>query len=301
MEQNCFLLLWHMERNKKLVFFSVFPPYRGGISKFSNLLAQNISKHVEVVPINFKKQYPKILFPGKTQYDQSIPYKKIDRIGSTFNPLSYGKLSKRIDQEDPDIFMASYWMTFMSPLLSKISRSRSKKCLRILIVHNFIPHESRFFDSYMNRKILNSFDRFIVLSNKVRDEILSMDSSKKVLVIPHPEYNDYLPKIRKEDAIKKIGLDKNKKTILFFGLIRPYKGLDLLIKAFSMLPNDYQLIIAGEVYGKKDKYEQLIDNSKNKNILFTNDFIPENEVHIYFSSADLCVLPYISGKMLSKK
>ncbi len=122
-----------------------------------------------------------------------------------------------------------------------------------------------------------------------------MDSSKKVLVIPHPEYNDYLPKIRKEDAIKKIGLDKNKKTILFFGLIRPYKGLDLLIKAFSMLPNDYQLIIAGEVYGKKDKYEQLIDNSKNKNILFTNDFIPENEVHIYFSSADLCVLPYISG------
>lgn len=284
-----------MVSNKTVVFYSVFPPFRGGIAKFSNSLALHLSKIINLIPINFKKQYPNFLFPGKSQFDKSSPYIAMNQFGSTFNPLSYVRLSKEVDRLNPDIFIASYWMTFMAPMLSFVARRRSQECQRILIVHNFIPHEARCFDRFMNKLIIKSFDKFVVLSDKVKNDILKVDKKADIKVIPHPHYNDYKQAIHQENARKQIGVHLKKKTLLFFGLIRNYKGLDILLKAFSELPNDFQLIIAGEVYQNKKQYDALISSSKNKNIYFFDNFIPEDEVHLFFSSTDLCVFPYRSG------
>ena len=284
-----------MASNKRVVFFSVFPPFRGGISKFSNALAKVLHQSSDLTSINFKTQYPSWLFPGKTQFSTEKPYLPLKRVGSTFNFFSFFKLTKTIQKRNPEILICSYWVTFMAPILSFIAKRQNKNCEKILLVHNFKPHESRFFDGYMNRMVLRSFDRFIVLSEAVKKDILSTDSEANIQVARHPVYNDFNSKMERSQAIQKLGIHPSKRTILFFGLIREYKGLDLLLEAFSYLSEDYQLIIAGEVYGDSLKYQNLITNSKNKNIFFHNYFIPEDKVHYYFSAANLCVLPYKSG------
>ena len=171
----------------------------------------------------------------------------------------------------------------------------NKRTTKIAIIHNLIPHEKRFFDSFFNRLFLSQYDGFVVLSDAVKKDVLTVKKNAKCIVLKHPPYGQFGEKINKFDAQKKLGLDTTKKTLLFFCLIRDYKGLGVLLKAFSLLESDYQLLIAGEVYGSEKKYTDLIDGSKNKNILFKNDFIPDNEVVDYFSAADLCVLPYKSA------
>ena len=284
-----------MESNKRIVFFSVFPPYRGGISKFSNSLAKELNKCSDLISINFKQQYPTWLFPGKSQYGEEKPYSIMKRVGSTFNPLSFRTLNREIRKNNPEKLVCSYWVTFMAPLLSFVANRQDSTCEKILLVHNFIPHESRFFDPFMNRLVLRAFDKFIVLSDKVGQEIHAINPKAEVVVAKHPVYKNNTPRMLRNEANKVLGLNPDKHTLLFFGLIRDYKGLDLLLEAFSLMGEHFQLIIAGEVYGNSKKYEDLISKSSNKNILFHNFFVPEKEVHLYFSASDLCVLPYKSG------
>lgn len=283
---------------KKVAVFSAFYPFRGGIAQFNAKLYRALEKISDVKAFTFKKQYPDVLFPGKSQYvtDKDIADKiPADRIVSTFNPLTYGKAASKIKSFKPDVFIANFWMSFFSLFMSRMARKQDKDVKKIALIHNLIPHEKRFFDRFLIMKMLRSYDAFVVLSDAVERDLLHMLPNAKYLKLQHPWYDHFGENIPKEEARLKLKLSDKRKTLLFFGLIRDYKGLDVLLKAFSELDDSYQLIIAGEIYGKSDKYLGLIENSKNKNIFLFNQYIPDDEVNIYFSAADLCVLPYRSA------
>ena len=279
----------------KVVFFSALPPYRGGISDFSELVVSAMEQQYDLKAFTFKKQYPNFLFPGKTQLSLNKLSKSYPRIVSGFNPLSYFSAVRQLKKSSPTIFITNYWMTFFAPMNVFFSKSLKKDCLKIAIIHNLIPHEKRFFDTFFNRIFVKSYDGFIVLSESVKKDLLAIDPSAKHCLLKHPSYNQFGDKIAREEAAAALGLDPTKKILLFFGLIRNYKGLDLLLQAFSNLSNEFSLLIAGEVYGDEITYTNLIAKSKNKNIHFVNQFIDEQDVKLYFSVADLCVLPYKSA------
>jgi len=279
----------------KVVFFSALPPYRGGISDFSELVVSAMEQLCDLKAFTFKKQYPNFLFPGKTQLSLNKLSKSYPRIVSGFNPLSYFNAVRQLKKSSPTIFITNYWMTFFAPMNVFFSKSLKKDCLKIAIIHNLIPHEKRFFDSFFNRIFVKSYDGFIVLSESVKKDLLAIDPSAKHCLLKHPSYNQFGEKIARKEAAAALGLDPTKKILLFFGLIRNYKGLDLLLQTFSNLSNEFILLIAGEVYGDEINYTNLISKSKNKNIHFVNQFIDEQDVKLYFSVADLCVLPYKSA------
>ncbi len=283
---------------KKVAVFSAFYPFRGGIAQFNAKLYRALEKISNVKAFTFNKQYPDLLFPGKSQYvtNKDIADKiPADRIVSTFNPLTYGKAASKIKAFKPDIFITNFWMSFFAPFLSKMARKQERSVKKIALIHNLIPHEKRFFDRYLIMKMLKSYDAFVVLSDAVERDLLYMLPNAKYLKLEHPWYDHFGKNIPKEEARRKLKLSEGKKTLLFFGLIREYKGLDVLLKAFSELDDSFQLVIAGEIYGKSDKYLELIEKSSNKNIFLFNQYIPDDEVNIYFSAADLCVLPYRSA------
>ena len=279
----------------KVVFFSARPPYRGGISDFSELVVSAMEQLCDLKAFTFKKQYPNFLFPGKTQLSLNKLSKSYPRIVSGFNPLSYFSAVRQIKKSSPTIFITNYWMTFFAPMNVFFSKSLKKDCLKIAIIHNLIPHEKRFFDTFFNRIFVKSYDGFIVLSDSVKKDLLAIDPAAKHCLLKHPSYNQFGEKITRKEAAAALGLDPTKKILLFFGLIRNYKGLDLLLQTFSNLSNEFILLIAGEVYGDEITYTNLIAKSKNKNIHFVNQFIDEQDVKLYFSLADLCVLPYKSA------
>ena len=275
----------------KIVFLSTFYPYRGGNAQFNALIYREIEKVHKVEAITFSRQYPSILFPGKTQLVS--PEDAADLIPSkrwldSINPLTYIRTAWRIKKMQPDLIITKYWMTFFAPSLGYVLGRQTKKTKRISILDNVIPHENRFFDNWCNRYFLKRNDGFIVMSEKVL----------KYIYVPHPVYNQFGEKTTRMAALQKLGLEKmaEKKIILFFGIIRDYKGLDLLLEAMALLSDDFQLIVAGEVYGSFQKYQEIIDNRcLNERVsLFTN-YIDDDEVKDYFSAADVCVLPYKSA------
>lgn len=280
----------------KIAIASVFYPYRGGIAQFNANLINELKSDHQVEAFNFKRQYPSLLFPGKSQYvgeKESAVKVESKRVLDTINPLSYHKTAKEIEKFAPQLLLMRYWNPFFAPSLGYIGRKISKKSKVISIVDNAIPHERHFIDTPLTRYFLKGSDGFVVLSDAVGEDLLTLKSDANYITIPHPVYDHFGKKIERAEAHKELQLDPSKRTLLFFGLIREYKGLDLLIEAFSQLDDTYQLLIAGEPYGSFDKYQELIDSSPNRERikLFTH-YIEDDKVPLFFSASDLTVLPY---------
>lgn len=285
----------------KIVFLSTFYPFRGGIAQFNSLLYRELEKAHEVDAITFKRQYPEFLFPGKTQLvavddiADKVPSKRwLDSI----NPFSYLSTARKVKRLHPDLIITKYWMSFFAPSLGYVLGFQSKKTIRITILDNVIPHEKRFFDNIFNRYFLKRNDGFIVMSEKVQKDLLHYLPKAKNLLIPHPIYNQFGQKLNKKDALSNLGLTINsdKKILLFFGIIRDYKGLDILLKAMNYLNDSYFLIVAGETYGSFEKYDEIIKSARLENkVAVFNNYIDDSEVKNYFSAADVCVLPYKSA------
>ncbi len=282
----------------KIAYLSTFYPYRGGIAQFNASLFREFEKENEIKAYTFSRQYPDLLFPGSSQYvsDNDIA-EKIDaeRILDTINPFSYYSTAKKINEFKPDLMITKFWMPFFAPSLGKIARKlNNTKCIAVL--DNVIPHEKRLGDMQLINYFINSYHGFIAMSNTVQNDLLSLKPNAKSILLPHPLYDHFGAKIDKIEACKKLNIPTDKKTLLFFGFIRDYKGLDLLIDAMSKLGDDYHLVIAGEVYGDYSKYEKQIDKldirSKVSNFV---RYISDEEVPLFFSSADVCVLPYKSA------
>ena len=286
----------------KIAILSCFYPYRGGISQFNSCLLKELEKNHTVKAFNFKRQYPDILFPGKTQYvtkdDDAVPVESVALL-DTANPFSYATTAKAIREWDPDILVMRYWMSWFAPSLGYIARHMKPGCKVVSILDNVVPHEPHFFDKPFTKWFLKPQDGYVVLCNAVRDDLLELVPQARYICTPHPLYSHFGEKLERIQALKSIGIEdphKETKNILFFGLIREYKGLDLLIEAFGLLDKSYRLIIAGEPYGSFEKYRKLIDTCPNReNIVLNTNYIADNQVNRYFSGADVCVLPYRSA------
>lgn len=283
----------------KIAVLSVFYPYRGGIAQFSGSLFRALEQSHEVAAFNFSIQYPSFLFPGETQFVKpedhadAIPSK---RLLNSVQPLSYLKTARKINEFAPEVLISNYWMSFFGPSMGFVAKKVKNKTKRIAVLHNVIPHEKRFYDTPFNRYFLNNQDAFVVLSAAVEKDLLSLKPDAKVLRLQHPIYSHFGEKMSREKAHHELKLEVEKKTILFFGLIREYKGLDVLLTAFSALSDDYQLVIAGECYGSFEKYEAQMDELRIKDrVQVSNRYIPDHEVATFFSAADVCILPYKSA------
>jgi len=286
----------------KIAFLSPFYPYRGGIAQFSDSLYNELRKTNEVKAFTFKRQYPSLFFPGKSQYvleDDLNRGVNAQRTLDSINPMSFGKTAHLISEYKPDIFLLSFWMPFFSPSFGRIAgivKKKNRETKIASILHNVLPHEKRTGDIPLTKYFLNKCSGFVVLNEESKRQLLSIKPEAKYIVHPHPLYDHYGEQADKQEARTKLEISHDKKVILFFGLIRDYKGLDLLIEAMKGLDDSHLLLIAGEVYGKFDKYNELIEKYSLQNKIKLNlKYIPDKELPLYFSASDVCVLPYRSG------
>lgn len=283
----------------RIAILSPFYPYRGGLAQLNARLYTELSKRNEVKAFTFTTLYPDFLFPGKTQYvseGDSATVIDSDRTLSSINPFTYLRTAKRINKFAPDILIIPYWMSFLSPAFGSVCLFLNKKIKVVSLVHNAISHERTLLEKPLAKYFFNRCDAFIVMSEPVRNDLLTLKKDARILLQPHPIYDHYAERTDKLSACEKLGIRADKKNLLFFGLIRDYKGLDVLIEAMSALDDSYQLIISGESYGSFDKYAELINQSPLKNnIIVFEQYIPDEMVSTLFSAADVLVLPYKSA------
>lgn len=284
---------------KKIAILGTAHPFRGGIAAFNEQLAkQFIGEGNDVTIFTFTSQYPSILFPGKTQFStEPSPNVEIERAFSSTNPFTWNSCAKKIIAFNPDILIVPFWIPFMAPALGSIIRKikRNTKTTVISIVHNYLPHEKRVGDKALTNYFFSKIDGAIALSKDVFGKISALPNIKSVYS-PHPIYNHYGEAISKAEACNYLNLDSTKKRLLFFGLIRKYKGVDLLIEAMNIVNtklNSVELIIAGEFYDEQEKYTDLIKTHNLQSVIkVTSGFIPDNDLKYYFCASDLIVFPY---------
>lgn len=286
---------------KKIVLLSPAHPLRGGIASSSERLAAELQDSgYEVIIYTFSLQYPNFLFPGKTQFSDDPKPENLDihiKVNSV-NPANWLSIGKELQRIKPDLIITRYWLPFMAPSLGSIIRlaKKNKHTKAIAIADNIIPHEKRPGDRQLTQYFVNSVDGFIVMSKSVKEEMKQFTAIKPVEYIPHPIYDNYGDLVSKEAALAHLNLEKGVEYALFFGFIRDYKGLDLLLNALAdarLKKRNLKLIVAGEYYGNEATYQAIIKakNLDNQVIMHTK-YIPSEEVKYYFGAADLVVQPY---------
>ncbi len=288
----------------KIVLIGTAYPYRGGLALFNERLMEQFRSEGEDVEIQtFTLQYPSFLFPGKTQYSESKTSHRFNIVRSvnSINPFSWIKVGRKLKREKPDIVLIKYWLPFMAPCFGFISRIiKSNKHTKIIaIADNIIPHEKRFFDNWLTKYFVKCVDCWIAMSKSVLDDINIFDKAVPKKLMPHPLFDNFGQAIEKAEAQKRLNLDSQKINLLFFGLVREYKGLDLLLEALSderLKQMPLHLTVAGEFYDNYKKYEDLVEQlGLKERVSMQNKFVEDNEVVNYFCSTDLVVLPYKSA------
>ena len=286
----------------KVIILGTAWPYRGGLATFNERLAKQFMEEGHKVEVwTFTLQYPSFLFPGKTQFssEQAPNGLLIRRELNSCNPFNWLRVGRAIRKAAPDLLVCCYWMSFFAPaygLVSRMARKNGKtKC--IALMHNMIPHEPSILDKLFAPYFVKSQDGFVALSESVVGDINRLDKAGKPKTFsPHPIYDHYGERMKKDQACEALGLPVDKDYMLFFGLVRAYKGLDLLLEAFGevkdALPN-LQLIIAGEFYEDEAKYRaQIKQLGLEERVIVRNEFVPDGDLRKYFGASDLIVQPY---------
>lgn len=287
-----------MTDRKKVVIVGPAFPLRGGIANFNEALSRELNLNGQDSElVSFSYQYPKFLFPGKTQFAEGKGPEdlKIYTIINSINPLNWIKTAKFITGLKPDYVIIRFWLPFMGLALGTIAGKIRKKGIKVIaITDNVIPHESRLGDRWLTKYFLKRCDGFITLSKSVLNDISQFTDNQNKIMLSHPVYNIFGESVSRSLGLDKLKLDIDSKYILFFGLIRGYKGLDLALKALQdsrIKELGIKLIIAGEFYDKKEKYFKLLDANKGSVLLYDH-YIPQEEVKYYFAVADCVVQPY---------
>ncbi len=286
---------------KVFIIGPAHPLRSGGLSTFNQRLAQQFLKEGDDCEIvSFSLQYPSLFFPGRTQYtsDEAPAGLKIHSWINSVNPFNWILVGKKIAALKPDIVIVRYWLPFMAPALGTIIRmiKRNNHTVIISIADNVIPHEHRPGDRTFTRYFLKSCDAFITLSEKVMRDLRYFEKSKPLEVVQHPLYDTFGEIVSKEEARNFLKLKQEDKIILFFGFIRNYKGLDLLLKAMSnqkIKDLNIKLLVAGEFYEDEKKYKKIIARlGIAKSIILKTQFIEDTEVKYYLCAADCVIQPY---------
>lgn len=277
-------------------------PLRGGIANFNTALYNEIvKKKHEAVIYSFSLQYPNILFPGKSQFEEGKKPEGlfVKSVINSVNPLNWFKVAKQIIKEDPDYILVQFWMPFFAPSLGTILRrvKRKSKAKIITVSHNFFPHEKRIGDTQFLKYYSKVSNNYIALSRSVKQDIENFQDGAKVVFSPHPIYNIFGEKVTKEESRNKLKVDPNTKLILFFGIIRAYKGLELLIESIKeMKSKDVKVIVAGEFYEDKQPYIDLINKyNLNDQFIILDQFVKSEDIKYYFCASDIVVQPYLSA------
>lgn len=275
-------------------------PYRGGIATFNERLAQQFVKEGhQVEAYTFTLQYPGFLFPGKTQFKEGPDttgltiYRRINSV----NPFNWYRVGREIRKKNPDLVVFAYWMSFMAPCMGSIAKALGRSIRKVALVHNMLPHEPSLLDKFLPPYFVKQMDGFTTLSQAVVADIDKFDRDNKPKTwSPHPIYDHYGTLISKEEARKSIGVPPSGRYALFFGFIRDYKGLDLLLEAFAdprLKTLNAKLIVAGEFYGDPKPYMDQIERlGIGDRIVLKTDFIPDDQVNLYFSACDIVTQTY---------
>ena len=290
---------------KIIIVGSAHPLRGGGLSTFNQRLAKEFNDGGDNCSIySFSLQYPSFLFPGKTQYtDEPAPENlKIFSVINSVNPLNWIRVGNRIGKERPDIVVVRYWLPFMAPALGTILRriKKNKHTRIICIADNIIPHEHRPGDKAFTNFFVKRCDGFITMSEQVMNDLLKFVRDKPVKLVPHPLYDNFGEIISKIEAREKLKIKTDELIILFFGFIRKYKGLDILLDAMKIIKentksqiSNLKLLVAGEFYDDEKPYLQQINRlGINDDVILRTDFIPDSEVKYYLCAADAVIQPY---------
>jgi glycosyltransferase involved in cell wall biosynthesis len=286
---------------KVVIIGSAHPLRGGGITTFNHRLAKAFEEQGHACSIvSFSLQYPSFLFPGKSQFtDEPAPEGlTIRSIINSVNPINWLRVGAMLRQESPDLVVVRFWLPLMGPafgtILRQVRKNRHTKI--ICLADNVIPHEKRPGDKPFTRYFLKACDGFVTMSQKVMADLRTFEQNKPALFVPHPLYDNFGPLLLKEEARKALALPPSGRIILFFGFIRHYKGLDLLLKAMAedkVKDEHIKLVVAGEFYEDEGAYRQLIkENRLEETIILKTGFIPDDQVRFYFSAADCVIQPY---------
>ena len=286
----------------KITILGPAHPYRGGLASIMEIMARTFQRRGDEVDIKtFTLQHPSLLFPGESQTVATPPPAdlRICRCVNTMNPLNWVRVGRRIRRERPDFVLMKYWTPFMAPCFGTIARiARGNGHTKVLCqIDNVEPHEHHLTDKPFNRYYLHSVDGFVYMSEQVHSELRAY-SDALALFSPHPLFENFGERVERSEACVRLGLDPANRYVLFFGLIRDYKGLDLLLDAWAQLrragrTEGRRLIVAGEFYTAREPYlNRIADNGLQDEVLLHDRFIPDDDVKYYFSAADFVVQPY---------
>ena len=288
--------------NEKVIIIGPAHPLRGGLASFDERLArQFMQQGFDTTIYTFSLQYPDFLFPGTTQYSTEPAPADIDIkvCINSVNPLNWINVGLELKKLKPSIIVVRYWLPLMGPCLGTVLRlAKSNKYTRVVcIADNVIPHEKRMGDLPFTKYFIQPVDAFVTMSAKVMQDLRGL-TAKPAQQIVHPLYDNFGEAVSKKEARTVLGLPEVGKIVLFFGFIRKYKGLDLLLEAMKILAADplsadIKLLIAGEFYEDRKQYDQLIQDLEiEKNLILKTDFIADSEVKYYLSAADFVIQPY---------
>ena len=285
----------------KIVIVGTAYPLRGGIAHYNALLYKHLSKQHDVEIVTFSRQYPTFLFPGKTQEEHGNQENAIpgEQLIDSINPWTWFTAAKAIIRKKPDLLVFKYWLPFFGPCFGTIARLvRRKTGAKVLFIcDNIIPHERRIGDRIFTRYAFGAVDSFIVQSGAVAKELNVFHPGARYALVAHPVYEIFGSSYAKNEARAKLGIT-DERVILFFGYIRRYKGLHILLDAMPSIlkSTKVKLLVVGEFYDDEQKYRQQIkERGLQNDVLVHSDYVPNDEVGVYFSAADVVVLPYISA------
>lgn len=287
----------------KIALIGPIFPYRGGIAHYTARLAQTLAKSHEVKVFSFKRLYPAWLYPGRSDKD---PSQKAVNVGAAYsidslNPLSWLQTAKEIRHYRPDIVLIEWWVTFLAPAFTTIAfLCRQSKITVAFLIHNVLPHEGSWFHRLLAWSTLKQGSRFIVHSSNEHERLLALIPYAKAAVCPFPVYDMFEPvSLTQSEARRMTNIPEGGHVVLFFGIVRPYKGLTILIEAMARLrekvPGLY-LVVAGEFWEDMKSYQKKIEAlALTEQVRLENRYIPDEEVGILFRAADLAVAPYVGG------
>lgn len=277
-------------------------PLRGGIAHYNALLAEHLGRQHHVETITFKRQYPGLLFPGTTQVEvgEQSHAASAPQLVDSINPFNWIAVAREIRRRSPDLVIFKYWLPFFGPCFGTIAKlvKKNSKTKVLFICDNVIPHERRPGNVMFTKYAFKQADFFIVQSDAVEKNLVRYFPSARFRNVPHPVYENFGSPLQKEEARRKLGITAGH-VLLFFGYVRAYKGLMTLIEAMRRVVDggeDILLLVVGEFYDSETKCRERVRSLRlEANVRFVSEYIPTGEVSVYFSAADVVVLPYHSA------